>query len=85
MNTDQTINLAAFAESPDNPSTASDDAIARLMKKLRKVPDRPHCARHLRRAAIRHPSRLAHGHLLAIGGHADGLCHLQVTDKVIDL
>lgn len=39
MNTDQTINLAAFAENPDNPSTASDDAIARLMKKLRKVPD----------------------------------------------
>lgn len=38
MKTD-TLNLAAFAENPDNPSTASDDAIARLMKKLRKVPD----------------------------------------------
>lgn len=35
----ETLNLAAFAENPDNPSTASDDAIARLMKKLRKVPD----------------------------------------------
>ena len=35
----ETINLSAFAENPDNPSTASDDAIARLMKKLRKVPD----------------------------------------------
>lgn len=39
MNTDQTINLSLFAENPDNPSVASDDAIARLMKKLRKVPD----------------------------------------------
>lgn len=38
MNT-ETLNLAAFAENPDNPSVASDDAIARLMKKLRKVPD----------------------------------------------
>ena len=38
MKTD-TLNLAAFAENPDNPSVASDDAIARLMKKLRKVPD----------------------------------------------
>ncbi len=36
---EQTLNLAAFAENPDNPSVASDDAIARLMKKLRKVPD----------------------------------------------
>lgn len=35
----ETVNLSAFAENPDNPSTASDDAIARLMKKLRKVPD----------------------------------------------
>ena len=35
----KTLNLAAFAENPDNPSVASDDAIARLMKKLRKVPD----------------------------------------------
>ena len=35
----ETINLSIFAENPDNPSTASDDAIARLMKKLRKVPD----------------------------------------------
>lgn len=39
MNNDQTINLSIFAENPDNPSVASDDAIARLMKKLRKVPD----------------------------------------------
>lgn len=39
MATDQTLNLSVFAENPDNPSTASDDAIARLMKKLRKVPD----------------------------------------------
>lgn len=39
MNTEQTINLSLFAENPDNPSVASDDAIARLMKKLRKVPD----------------------------------------------
>lgn len=39
MNTDQTVNLSLFAENPDNPSVASDDAIARLMKKLRKVPD----------------------------------------------
>lgn len=39
MNTKQTINLSLFAENPDNPSVASDDAIARLMKKLRKVPD----------------------------------------------
>lgn len=36
---EKTLNLAAFAENPDNPSTAADDAIARLMKKLRKVPD----------------------------------------------
>lgn len=36
---EETVNLAAFAENPDNPSTAADDAIARLMKKLRKVPD----------------------------------------------
>jgi hypothetical protein len=35
----ETISLSAFAENPDNPSVASDDAIARLMKKLRKVPD----------------------------------------------
>jgi len=35
----QTLNLSLFAENPDNPSVASDDAIARLMKKLRKVPD----------------------------------------------
>ncbi len=35
----ETINLSLFAENPDNPSIASDDAIARLMKKLRKVPD----------------------------------------------
>lgn len=35
----ETVNLSAFAENPDNPSVASDDAIARLMKKLRKVPD----------------------------------------------
>ena len=33
----ETLNLAAFAENPDNPSTASDDAIARLMKKLRMM------------------------------------------------
>ena len=37
--TDQTLNLSLFAENPDNPSVASDDAIARLIKKLRKVPD----------------------------------------------
>ena len=35
----ETISLSLFTENPDNPSTASDDAIARLMKKLRKVPD----------------------------------------------
>lgn len=35
----KTVRLDAFAENPDNPSVASDDAIARLMKKLRKVPD----------------------------------------------
>ena len=35
----ETLNLSLFAENPDNPSVASDDAIARLMKKLRKVPD----------------------------------------------
>ena len=35
----ETISLSAFAENPGNPSVASDDAIARLMKKLRKVPD----------------------------------------------
>lgn len=39
MSNDKTLNLALFAENPDNPSVASDDAIARLMKKLRKVPD----------------------------------------------
>lgn len=35
----ETLNLSLFAENPDNPSVASDDAIARLMKKMRKVPD----------------------------------------------
>lgn len=35
----KTVKLATFIENPDNPSTAGDEAIARLMLKLKTVPD----------------------------------------------
>lgn len=33
------IPLASFVENPDNPSAATDEAFARLVEKLRRVPD----------------------------------------------
>ena len=33
------IPLASFEENPDNPSAATDEAFARLVEKLRRVPD----------------------------------------------
>lgn len=33
------IPLASFAENPDNPSEATDEAFARLVEKLRRVPE----------------------------------------------
>lgn len=35
----KTVRLSDFTENPDNPSTATDEAFARLVEKLRRVPE----------------------------------------------
>lgn len=39
MSDTESLALSAFVENPDNPSVATDEAFARLVEKLRRVPD----------------------------------------------